>query len=93
MDWIRYMQWLYQSRKGNGLAMPNFIITLNHIHLIVIDVAKRNVIAKSAKLIAGRCGQECNQRKNRKGCCEERYHATAVENGEVISTARARYSL
>ncbi|MFH1951583.1 MAG: transposase [Pseudomonadota bacterium] len=45
----------------------------------------RDVIPNSIKLIAGRTGQEYNQRKNRKGAFwEDRYHATAVESGEHL---------
>ena len=37
------------------------------------------------QLIAGRVGQEFNQRKNRKGAFwEDRYHATAIEKGEHL---------
>ncbi len=36
-------------------------------------------------MVAGRTGQEYNQRKNRKGAFwEDRYHATAVEEGEHV---------
>jgi len=38
-------------------------------------------ISKSIQLIAGRTGQEYNQRKKRKGAFwEDRYHATAVQD-------------
>jgi putative transposase len=38
------------------------------------------------KLVAGRTGQEYNQRKNRRGAYwEDRYHATAVESGEHLA--------
>ena len=56
------------------------MVTSNHIHLLVLDADGRDVIAKSMHLIAGRTGQEYNQRKNRKGAFwEDRYHATAIE--------------
>ena len=59
------------------------MVTSNHIHLLVADDGDREVIPKSIKLIAGRTGQEYNQRKSRKGAFwEDRYHATAVEEGE-----------
>jgi hypothetical protein len=46
---------------------------------------ERDVIPNSIKLIAGRTGQEFNQRKNRKGAYwEDRYHATAVESGDHL---------
>ena len=38
------------------------------------------------KLVAGRTGQEYNQRKNRRGAYwEDRYHATAVESGDHLA--------
>ncbi len=59
--------------------------TSNHIHLVVFDGGGRDVIPKSMQLIAGRTGQEYNQRKMRKGAFwEDRYHATAVESGNHL---------
>ena len=56
------------------------MLTSNHIHLLVADDGDQGVIPNSIQLIAGRTGQEYNQRKNRKGAYwEDRYHATAVE--------------
>jgi len=61
------------------------MVTSNHIHLLVADDGDRDVIPSSMKLVAGRTGQEFNQRKNRKGAFwEDRYHATAVENGDYL---------
>jgi len=80
------MQWLYQSKKRYGLAILNYMITSNHIHLLIVDTGKRDVIPKSMKLVAGRTGQEYNQRKDRRGAYwEDRYHATAVESGEHLA--------
>ncbi len=62
------------------------MVTSNHVHLLVVDTGKRDVIPKSMKLVAGRTAQEYNQRKNRKGAYwEDRYHATAVESGEHLA--------
>ena len=41
--------------------------TSNHIHLFVVDDGNREVIPKSIQLVAGRTGQEYNQRKLRDG--------------------------
>jgi REP element-mobilizing transposase RayT len=80
------MQWLYQARKRYGLAILNYMVTSNHIHLLVVDTGKRDVISKSMQLVAGRTGQEYNQRKNRSGAYwEDRYHATAVESGDHLA--------
>ncbi|WP_232223097.1 transposase [Desulfosarcina sp. BuS5] len=63
----------------------NYTVTSNHIHLLVVDDGKRDVIPKSIQLVAGRTGQEYNQRKKRKGAFwEDRYHATAIENGKHL---------
>jgi putative transposase len=61
------------------------MVTSNHIHLLVVDNGDRNVIPRSIQLVAGRTGQEFNQRKNRTGAFwEDRYHATAVERAEYL---------
>lgn len=82
-DRKRYLQWLYRARKRHGLKILNYMVTSNHIHLLVAGERKRDVIPKSMQLIAGRTGQEFNQRKGRKGAFwEDRYHATAIEDGD-----------
>ena len=80
------MQWLYQAKKRYKLTILNYMVTSNHVHLLVVDTGKREVIPKSMQLVAGRTGQEYNQRKNRKGAYwEDRYHATAVESGDHLA--------
>ena len=84
-DRRRWLQWLFEAKKRYGLPILNYAVTSNHIHLLVVGGGDRDVIPKSIKLIAGRTGQEYNKRKNRKGAFwEDRYHATAVENGEHL---------
>jgi len=64
------------------------MVTSNHIHLLVADDWGREVIPNSMQLVAGRTGQEYNQRKGRKGAYwEDRYHATAVESGDFGENA------
>ncbi len=80
------MQWLYQARKRYGLTVLNYMATSIHIHLLVVDTGKRDVISKSMQLVVGRMGQEYNRRKNRSGAYwEDRYHATAVESGDHLA--------
>lgn len=60
-----------------------FVVTSNHVHLIVKDDAERNIIPQSIGLVAGRTAQEYNRRKRRKGTFwEDRYHSTAIETGD-----------
>ena len=85
-DRHRYLQWLYKARKKYGLTILNYMITSNHIHLLVVDDGERDVIPNSIQLVAGRTGQQYNQRKDRRGAYwEDRYHATAVESGEHLA--------
>jgi len=79
-DRHRWRQWLFEGKKRFGTCILNYAVTSNHIHLLVMDGREREVIPQTMQLIAGRTGQEYNQRKNRKGAFwEDRYHATAVE--------------
>lgn len=74
-----WMYWLYQARRRHGLCVLNYVVTSNHIHLLVKDRGGGE-IARSMQLISGRVGQQFNRRKSRKGAYwEDRYHATAVQ--------------
>jgi putative transposase len=78
-DRARYLYWLFEAKKRIGLCVLNYVVTSNHVHLLVRDSGEQ-VIAQSMQLIAGRTAQEYNQRKARKGAFwEDRYHATAIE--------------
>ncbi len=78
-DRSRWRYWLFQAKKRYGLCVLNYIVTSNHIHILVLDTGK-DVIPQSLQLIAGRTAQEYNIRKKRKGAFwEDRYHATAVQ--------------
>ena len=84
-DRRRWLDWLFEAKKRFGLSVLNYVVTSNHIHILVVDTRK-DVIAKSMQLIAGRTAQEFNQRKSRKGAYwEDRYHAVAVETREHLT--------
>ena len=83
-DRRRWHRWLFEAKKRFGLRVLNYVVTSNHVHLLVID-SEPEVIPKSLQLIAGRTGQEFNFRKERKGAFwEDRYHATAVEANDHL---------
>lgn len=85
-DRRRWLWWLFEARKRYGLCVLNYAITSNHIHLLVRDKSRNEVIPKSIQLIAGRTGQEFNQRKGRKGAYwEDCYHATAIETDDHLA--------
>lgn len=84
-DRLRYLQWLFEARKGYGLCILNYTVTSNHVHLLVRDNGDRDVIPNSIQLIAGRTGQEFNRRKGPTGAYwEDRYHATAVDTDKHL---------
>ena len=87
LDRRSWMSWLFEAKKRYGLRILNYTATSNHIHLLVLDSGKREIIPRSMQLVTGRTAQEFNQRKKRKGAFwEDRYHATAVEtNHHLIS--------
>lgn len=80
VDRRRWSYWLYQARKRYGLSVLNYVVTRNHIHLLVRDTGP-GVISSSMQLISGRTAQEFNYRHDRRGAFwEDRYHSTAVQS-------------
>jgi putative transposase len=63
-DRRRWLQWLYEARQRYSLTILNYMATSNHIHLLVVDDGAREIIPRSIQLIAGRTGQEYNQKKS-----------------------------
>ncbi len=84
-DRKNWIHWLFEARKRYGLQVLNYIVTSNHIHVLVYSPEDKQVIPSSLQLVAGRTAQEYNQRKSRKGAFwEDRYHATAVETDQHL---------
>lgn len=67
------MQWLFEAKKRYGLCILNYIVTSNHIHLVVFDRAKLEVIPRSMQLIAAanvctpKFFEQCPLKPSRKG--------------------------
>jgi len=84
-DRRRWIELLLEAKRRYGLVVLNYMVTSNHIHLLVYDCSGREVIPRSMQLVAGRSAQEYNDRKRRRGAFwQDRYHATAVEQGEHL---------
>ena len=47
-----WMGWLFEARKRFHLCVLNYMVTSNHIHLLVYDREGRNVIPDSMQLVA-----------------------------------------
>jgi putative transposase len=52
----RYLDWVFEAKKRFGLCVLDYIVTSNHVHLLVKDTGS-NVIAESMQLVAGRTAQ------------------------------------
>jgi putative transposase len=84
-DRRRWIWWLYQARLRHRLCVLNYVVTSNHIHLVVRDQG-RGEVAATMQLLEGCTGQAYNRRKQRRGAFwQDRYHATAVESGEHLA--------
>jgi putative transposase len=79
-----WLSWILAAKKTYGLCILNYMITSNHIHLLILDRGNGDgrTIARSLHLAEARVAQEYNKRKERSGAFwEDRYHATAIETG------------
>ncbi|MFK7889299.1 MAG: transposase [Granulosicoccus sp.] len=84
-DRRRWLYWLYQAKRRYGLSVLNYMVTSNHVHLLVHDQGN-NSISPALQLISGRTAQEFNRHQMRKGAFwEDRYHATAVQTNEHLA--------
>ncbi len=43
-DRRRWLQWLFEAKKSYGIRILNYMVTSNHIHLLVVDGGGRDVI-------------------------------------------------
>lgn len=69
-----------RDRIFDETPILDYAVTSNHIHLLVYDDGREDVIPRSILLAASRTAREYNIRKNRSGAFwEDHYHATAVE--------------
>src|SRR5262245_46915741 len=65
-DRRRYLRWLFEAKKRFGLCVLNYVVTSNHVHLLVRDT-EEGVIARSMQLAAGHTARAYNRRKERAG--------------------------
>jgi len=84
-----WIHWALQAKIRFGLAILNFVITSNHVHLLAMILRSRGqsgALSRALQLIESRTAQTFNARKERHGSFwEDRYHATAVEDGPQLA--------
>lgn len=77
-----WKHWLFEAKKRFGCRIFNYIVTSNHIHLL-IESKKPDDISSTMQMVSGRTAQAYNKRKTRPGAFwQDRYHATVVETDE-----------
>lgn len=84
-DRLCWIHWLFEAKKRFGISILNYIVTSNHIHLLVRDVCPHGDLSQFMQLLQSRTAQEYNKRKKRKGAYwEDRYHATAIASDDHL---------
>jgi putative transposase len=81
-DRRRYLHWIFEAKKRFGLSVLNYMITSNHVHLLIKDTGP-NVIADSMQLIAGRTAQNTISAKT----ARERFGRTATMQPQLRPTS------
>lgn len=80
-----YMNELRESKKRYKFDLLNYIITSNHVHLLVYCREGRD-LEKAIQYVHGRIGQFYNFRHKRKGAFwSDRFHAVLIESGDHLS--------
>jgi putative transposase len=80
-----YVDLLFQTRKHYRIDILNYIVTSNHVHLLVWSRNSNN-IGLAMQFLHGRFAQFYNHRKAREGAFwRDRYHTTAIESGFHLS--------
>lgn len=78
-DRRRWLYWLYQLRQMYGLRVLNYVVTCNHIHLLVEGHGTQSLHA-CMSLINSRTTEEFNRRHLRTGrVWEAEYQVTAIQ--------------
>lgn len=79
-----YRRWLREGARRYGVAVYNYCITLNHVHVIV-HVDDAGGVASMMQLASATLARHRNRRKNHEGSVwEHPYKCTRVQNGRHL---------
>lgn len=80
-----YVRRLIETVKKFKIDIMNYVITSNHIHLL-LSFNSSTELSKSMHFLQGTSAKDYNLRKKREGAFwRGRYHATLIEKGEHLS--------
>jgi len=84
-DRRRWMYWLFQAKKFYGLSVLNYVVTSNHVHLLIQDPGNHGLDA-SMKLINTRTTQELNRRHRRRGpLWQDDFQVTVIQTNAHLA--------
>ena len=85
VDRRRWVYWLYQARRRYGLSVLNYVVTSNHVHLLVQDNSRFSLRA-GLTAINTRTTREFNKRYGRRApLWEPEYQITAVQTNAHLA--------
>ncbi|MFK7861933.1 MAG: transposase, partial [Granulosicoccus sp.] len=77
--------WLFQARKLYSLSVLNYVVTSNHVHLLVQDPGNHGLDA-SMQLINTRTAKEMNQRHQRRGLLwQDGFQVTVIQTNAHLA--------
>ena len=83
----QWLRWPFEVKKRYGLSVLNYMVTCNHIHLLVRDNGKRSVFPSAMQLIAARAGQEYNSGDDIQTTSDVLWRPLALEKREKLSSS------
>lgn len=79
-----YVQRLFQGVQRYGMDVLDYIVTSNHVHLLVY-VNEGTEISETMRYVHGRMGQWHNGQRGQSGAFwGDRYHATRIQSGKHL---------
>lgn len=81
----RWERWLQTAQSRVDVSVLDFVVTSNHVHVLVFDPTGTGGVGRLMQLVQGHTAQSYNRRHGRRGAYwEDRYHAAAIESGEHL---------
>jgi REP-associated tyrosine transposase len=85
LDRDNYQKRLYDASRRFKVSILNYIITSNHIHIILYSAHAKH-ISDFMHYLQGNTARDYNRRKKREGAFwRGRYHSTMIQSGEHLS--------
>ena len=81
IDRRNYVERLRQASRKYAVAVLDYVVTSNHVHLL-LWTAEADAISAMMQSLQGATARDYNRRKRREGAFwRDRYHPTLIENG------------